>query len=414
MNKWVFASILPYVNKDVELLGEYENSKKKIKCRCKKCCECFEAFPNDLLQGKLHSRKALSRCKWSYQNADKVGSKKYLLLVDKLSRFYKAYSQKYDFLTPYVSDDIEIQLRNKSSGEIVSLFIGEITSKTKKGKRHTVAKEKKKNKEYLFYDSLNEITILCTVHELCKYAGRGLSYYYLWDISNLKWFKHRFRIINKYVSQTYCSKESDYTNIHKRCEKYVQCARHGFECDFCWYKNKPFYSKKEYHDLSVAKNPGIELSEFSDRRVPIVCKCKTCGFVFEKLPREVLNGVSCSNCNASSGEQIVSAYLDSLGIKYEKEKTFDDLSDIRKLRFDFYLPNENAVIEFDGLQHSRPVMFYAKTVVEAISSFEKLRHRDELKNDYCRKNKIQLLRIPYYEKDVYGKIDRFLSVISKK
>ena len=46
-----FIHELHQVNKDIEVLGTYENAKTKIKCRCKICGNEWEARPNDLLNG---------------------------------------------------------------------------------------------------------------------------------------------------------------------------------------------------------------------------------------------------------------------------------------------------------------------------------------------------------------------------
>ena len=43
--------------------------------------------------------------------------------------------------------------------------------------------------------------------------------------------------------------------------------------------------------------------------------------------------------------------LEFLNIKYEEQKTFEGLKYIGKLRFDFYLPDYNLCIEFQGKQH---------------------------------------------------------------
>jgi hypothetical protein len=61
------------------------------------------------------------------------------------------------------------------------------------------------------------------------------------------------------------------------------------------------------------------------------------------------------NCNESKGEIKVRQILKDLNIKYTQQKTFDELKDISLLKCDFYLPQYNSIIEFNGRQHYEPV-----------------------------------------------------------
>jgi very-short-patch-repair endonuclease len=58
-----------------------------------------------------------------------------------------------------------------------------------------------------------------------------------------------------------------------------------------------------------------------------------------------------------------------------------------KLPFDFYVPSTKTVIEYDGQQHFVPVW--------GQESFENVQRTDKIKNQYCKKNGIKLIRIPY-------------------
>lgn len=82
-------------------------------------------------------------------------------------------------------------------------------------------------------------------------------------------------------------------------------------------------------------------------------------------------------------------------IRYEREKTFDNcrFSDSNRLaRFDFYLPDYNCLLEFDGRQHyENPGGFFTDEEVQ------KIRIRDNYKNDWCNRNNIKLVRIPYFD-----------------
>jgi very-short-patch-repair endonuclease len=60
------------------------------------------------------------------------------------------------------------------------------------------------------------------------------------------------------------------------------------------------------------------------------------------------------------------------------------------LPFDFYLPTINKIIEYDGEHHFVPVKGWGGE-----KKYNKIKENDEIKNEYCDDNNIELLRIPY-------------------
>lgn len=79
------------------------------------------------------------------------------------------------------------------------------------------------------------------------------------------------------------------------------------------------------------------------------------------------------------------------------------------LPFDFYLPEYNLCIEYDGEQHFKPVDFANKGREWADKQFEIRRTCDEIKTEYCKKNNIKLLRIPYF-KNIEEELNIFLFI----
>lgn len=96
---------------------------------------------------------------------------------------------------------------------------------------------------------------------------------------------------------------------------------------------------------------------------------------------------------SSYGEEYIKELLDSANIKYEREKTFDDLRFETGYfaRFDFYLPDYNVIIEYDGKQH----FIEGKSVFDNPEQFAITQEHDKIKNDYCKSKGIKLVRIPY-------------------
>lgn len=104
---------------------------------------------------------------------------------------------------------------------------------------------------------------------------------------------------------------------------------------------------------------------------------------------------------------MIKKWLDSHNVKYVVQKRFKGCKDKRTLPFDFYLPERNTCIEYDGEQHYRPVRFGGISVDDSDKRFEYVKYHDEIKNNYCKSNNIKLIRIPYF-KDVYKELDLLL------
>lgn len=126
---------------------------------------------------------------------------------------------------------------------------------------------------------------------------------------------------------------------------------------------------------------------------------------FRQLAFSHKNGSGCRKCNKSIGENIISEILHKHKIRNEEQKTFSNLKYKSNLYFDFYLPEYNLCIEFDGLQHSKAYYFFGGE-----DGLNERIKRDEMKNKYCIENSIRLLRISYSinyktKNRIYSKIE---------
>jgi len=109
----------------------------------------------------------------------------------------------------------------------------------------------------------------------------------------------------------------------------------------------------------------------------------------------------CPKCRLSKGEQKIMAFFDINNIQYINQKTFDDCRNPktgRLLKFDFYLPHKNILIEYDGNQHficGRKLGNYVSTANDLAS----VQWRDSVKTNYAAAKGIDLVRIKYTEKN---------------
>ena len=89
------------------------------------------------------------------------------------------------------------------------------------------------------------------------------------------------------------------------------------------------------------------------------------------------------------------------GITYEREKRFEGLvgsTPNSRLRYDFFLPQYNMLIEFDGEQHFAPVRIKGRlSQDQAIDKYQRCVANDTKKTQYAHDHGYTLLRIRYDE-----------------
>lgn len=128
---------------------------------------------------------------------------------------------------------------------------------------------------------------------------------------------------------------------------------------------------------------------YKHNQIPILIICKKHG-EFSQKPNSHLNGRGCKICKNSKGELKIINWLKNNNIQFESQKQFDDCKNILPLKFDFYLPDQNMVIEFDGDQHKKPNKFFGGVV-----GFQYRKKNDKIKDQYLKEKSIEILRISY-------------------
>ena len=215
------------------------------------------------------------------------------------------------------------------------------------------------------------------------------------------------------------SKLTDYIDV--RCTvhdyKYKSTPQNiiiGHKCKYCGLEKLSEIgkiSKDEYIKRLSRMSPDLELiDEYDCVSQKALFRCKKCGNKFRHTAGYVLTKYDfpCPSCDTytQAGEAKVNAYLRSHGIVSIRQKRFSDCIDIRTLPFDFYLPDYNMIIEYDGIQHFKPV--YAYHIEDPEAYLELVKRHDEIKNKYCRDNNIKLIRIPYTD---YNLIETILDKV---
>lgn len=172
----------------------------------------------------------------------------------------------------------------------------------------------------------------------------------------------------------------------------------GFGCPKCGIQrmaNKCRSTKQILINKMQQINPDIEIiGEYNNSKTKIECLCQRCNNVFWSIPSNLLKGEGCPYCNASKGERMIKLNLDKNHIQYIYQKTFKGLVGIggKLLSYDFYLPQYNTLVEYQGRQHYEPVERFGGQ-----SQFTIQQKHDKLKKEYALNNGFSLLEIPYYE-----------------
>jgi hypothetical protein len=109
---------------------------------------------------------------------------------------------------------------------------------------------------------------------------------------------------------------------------------------------------------------------------------------FMQTPNSHTNGKGCPVCKESKGEIYIRKILNNLNIKFKPQHKFSDCTNKKELPFDFYLPEHNTCIEYQGEQHYKPVKHFGGAI-----KFLKTKTNDSIKLKYCLNNDIKLIII---------------------
>ena len=118
---------------------------------------------------------------------------------------------------------------------------------------------------------------------------------------------------------------------------------------------------------------------------------------FEQTPHSHLQGCGCPKCNQSHGERFISNYLLQNNISFIEQYQVKVPAYIRErgyVQIDFYLPDYNCFIEYNGEQHYKPIERFGGEL-----KFEKQKTRDNYIKEYCKQHSIYFIEIPYTFKD---------------
>ena len=250
---------------------------------------------------------------------------------------------------------------------------------------------------------------------LCGNRSAGLSNQKGWEI-----------VLDMFISVHGVRYKYDHFSYRDVSHKMrIECSKHG------WFEQKPFQhysgqgckkcgneenSEKKKITLTDFIEKSVEMhgkkysynqAEYVDIFIPIHITCSKHG-EFLQVPRNHYRGSGCPKCKSSKGEEKIRKILNELSIEFVEQKIFEKLVHKNNLRCDFYLPNYNTVIEFNGIQHYEPI-----SVFGGINGLKENQIRDIIKYNFLKENNIDLVIVRYDNEDVKNYLVNILNIPNK-
>ena len=290
------------------------------------------------------------------KNNIRLTTEEFIIRAIKIHRYKYDYS-KVSYINQKTKVDIICKIHgifsilpNNHIGKYNKMGCPKCSTRSKSDFKEFVELGKKTHKKYIypiniFTDKKTKMEIICPIHGIFKQTFQ----------------KH----INKKQGCPKCSRNVKLTNDEfiERCN-----IKHNYK-----YK----YSLLKY--ISAHK------------KIEIICPKHG---IFKQNANSHLRGGGCPKCKNSRGENLLIEYFIKLKIKYIRNKTFDGCVNKSKLFFDFYLPDYNCCVEYDGAQHFKIVERFG-----GLLAFLENKKRDNIKNVFCEKNNIKLIRFNYKQKN---------------
>lgn len=205
---------------------------------------------------------------------------------------------------------------------------------------------------------------------------------------------------------------SQYINVNTHVSiKHLECGHEysvrpshfktrGQRCKQCTRKKDREKAKQK-----LLKLMGTEYtlnSEYRNNKTKVKVIHNKCGHEYEVKPDNFFHGKRCPKCKISTGERICVEYFEKNNIEYVPQYKIPECKNVRALPFDFaiFLNDElYCLVEYQGIQHYTPSNLFGE------DSFQKTQKNDAIKREYCFRNGILLIEIPYW----VNNIDEFLA-----
>jgi very-short-patch-repair endonuclease len=155
--------------------------------------------------------------------------------------------------------------------------------------------------------------------------------------------------------------------------------------------------KEVHREFVTLINPEDYIN--TDTQLKFKCYKKKHG-VFNSTPHRILRGVGCPVCKTSKGERAILFWLRDNNIEHIWQHRVIKHIGEGHFIYDFYLPQHDCLIEYDGRQHFIEIEAWG-----GAKSLKNIQRIDKLKDEYAELNDLKMLRIQYTD---LKKIDTIL------
>lgn len=269
----------------------------------------------------------------------------------------------------------------------------------------------------IYVNSVTKVIITCPIHGNFSQIpgshlqGKGCQKCQYETLQKLKVMPNELFIVkaNKIHNNRYKYIDLSYKNLSEKISIY--CPIHGFfvqraashlrgnGCPHCASLKKSLKNAKNIEEFIIQASK-IHKSKYSYKNtiykndktlIEIICPFHGS---FWQLAGNHIAGHGCPKCKRSRGEIKVEDFLIEKKIAYKSQVKLDKCKNKRKLPFDFGIYKNNKLIlliEYQGRQHYHTIDFFGGSIKEQ----EKLLINDNIKREYCNRNNIPLLEIPF-------------------
>ncbi len=408
--------VFDLVGDEYTFLDAYVNTHTKIRVKHNKCGNIYKVTPSHFIKG--------SRCPYCSGKAKKTDAQF-------KQEVYDLVGNEYEFLDSYVNAKTKLRVKHDNCGNTYKVMPYAFLQ----GKRcpycygnikKTDADFKKEvfdliGDEYIFLDTyVNAYTKLKVKHSKCEHVyevkpnnflnGSRCPYCFGTPKKTDAQFKQE---VYDLVGDEYIFLDSyvnDGTKLrvkHNECG-HIYCVKPnyflgGSRCPYCATNAKKTDAQFKKEVYSLVGNEYIVLGSYVNTNTKIKVKHNKCNTIYEVRPSDFISHHNrCPYCNSPKGELIISKILNRLSISYELQKTFNDLRDTQLLSYDFFIPSQSILIEYQGIQHYQPVDHFGGK-----GRLKYQQKHDKIKSDYAKSHGYNLIAVPYTE-DTFSKIKKYL------
>jgi glutaredoxin len=410
-----FVDRVSKVNPDITIVGEYKGSREKVKCRCS-CGHEWEPIAYSLTSGRGCPKCGLIKIATKRRKSHEA-------FVEQVGNVNPNVIVIGEYTNMHTKVECECQFGHRWFPFAMDVARGEgcpqcglISRVSKRTKTHEQFVEEVRNINPditvvgTYKNSHTKIEFRCKEgHKWITTPNNVLSGKTCLTCANIQSSLRQRKSHEQFVKELKnihpdITVIGEYVNSNTKIE--FMCSKghiwksapsnllSGCSCPFCkGEKISALKFKTHEQFLGEVLELGIDvtvLGTYHSAREHILCRCNKCNHEWMITPNNLLRGFGCPKCKKSKGEQAVEEYLIAHNIVFETQKRFADCIDQRPLPFDFYLPEYNMLIEYQGAQH------YMAT--HRMGDEEKLIYRqkhDCIKREYCKDKGINLLEIPY-------------------